>query len=170
LSLRLEKNNGSDFIEEVDVYESKDSRVNPIRFASPDKCIPSEKKDYSGDKEEYVNKVVVNSYGLNIELNISEQLAEYKKRLKNLKPNESEESIGYDICDSIILKYKDGSTKQYYTKDLCAKDSRVSLKDADMTDEFVCEKQKKAAITVIRDIDLDNVISVIINKKEYKLK
>ncbi len=46
----------------------------------------------------------------------------------------------------------------------------MSFQDADMTDEFVSEKQKKAAITVIRDIDIDNVVSVFINNKEYKMR
>lgn len=170
LYLKLNNKNGFDFIREVDIYESDDTSVNPICFASPDKCTSSKKKSYHGNKKEYVSGVVVNSYGLNIELNISKQLAEYKKRIKKLKPNESEEDIGYDICNIISLKYEDGSIKQYYTKDLCAKDSGVSLKDADMIDEFISEKQKKAAITVIRDIDLDKTVSIIINQKEYKLR
>ena len=170
LGLKLNKTGSSRFIKEVDIDENRGSEDNKIRFSCPDKCAVNKTLEYKGNNKEYVNKIEINSYGINIELNISKQINEYKKKLEKLKPNENEESVGYDICDSVVIKYKDGNTKQYYTKDLIASNSRVSFQDADMTDEFVSEKQKKAAITVIRDIDIDNVVSVFINNKEYKMR
>lgn len=141
----------------IDILD-KDKNQGTIVLPDYSSDLPIKQLDTGASKS--VLSVIINDMGLNVIVDITTVLKEYRKMLKNLPKGQDPEKYGYDVFKLIQIVQKNGTIVDIYGKE---KGSGYR------ENEEVYQENKLASYTVLfgNQVKKEEIESVIINGESF---